>query len=296
MVEDPPSPGLMPTRRVRQGNNGGKTGSVHFAEQSERMDDTGLELGVQHVESDDALGEDFSSFNSSLSLIGNRRALVGEKVLFEMSTRFEDVAEDQSLACQLTNYRIIMHQESNWYHPRVAIDAWVKDITALEVTDEKYNAFINTIGIILVVGGAVNKRSMEGVSIDSNETFYVNMAPVGFYIIGLLVFLLGYMIRGTVLVMNVSGQNDDQYFAVPIKEEEAPRVNDLIDLIRILQMPIAMRRQRNERLNNVKDQRNHVQFFRGGHRRDGSGASFDTHSSWGHRRDGSGGSFDTHSS
>jgi len=175
-------------------------------------------------------------FNNDLHLIGQRRALPGEHVIFEIEE-----------TCQLTNYRIVQRQSKLWCdrNQRVAVDAWLKDITCVEVTKEAYSSLFLTVGTILIVGGVVNYDEL-GIHLSESFKLGINMAPIGFYILGLLILLTGQLVRRTVLVLGVVGQNNSQCFTVPLKQADVWKVNDCVDLIRLLQMPFALRKQRED--------------------------------------------------
>lgn len=175
-------------------------------------------------------------FNNDLQLIGHRRALPGEHVIFEIEE-----------TCQLTNYRIVQRQSKLWCdrHQRVAVDAWLKDITCVEVTKEAYSNVFLTIGTIMIVGGVINYDEL-GVHLTETYKLGMNIAPIGFYILGLLILLAGQLVRRTVLVLGVIGQNNSECFTVPLKQADVWKVNDCVDLIRLLQMPSALRKQRED--------------------------------------------------
>ncbi len=68
-------------------------------------------------------------FNNGFKLLGQRRALPGEHIVFEIENN-----------CQLTNYRMMLRRPQTWLclgccNPPsdVAVDAWLKDITCVEV-------------------------------------------------------------------------------------------------------------------------------------------------------------------
>jgi len=201
----------------------------------------------EHWAAEIEMAADERGFNPDLRLTGNRRALKGEKILLELDGVLEGVEDDSTarvVPCQITNYRLLLAQEQNFWQNSINIDTWLKDVATCEVRDAGYNAVLTWLGAIFVVGGAVNKRTMEGVSFDSSDVVYVSMAPIVFYIFGLIFFGVAYQARGIALVVGIAGQNSDQYFEVNIKEPDLPKVTKCIDLIRKFQMPAVMRRQR----------------------------------------------------
>ena len=204
------------------------------------------------------MAADESGFNPDLRLTGNRRALRGEKLLLVVEA--DGAADGAQPPCQVTNYRVLLYQEATFWHSPVAIDAWIKDVSTVEVRDAGYNQVLMVTAAVLLVGGAVNKRSLEGVNFDSEQVVYFSMAPVGFFLIGLFFVLWAYLARGIVIAIGVVGQHRDATFEVNIREEDRLRVAQCIDLIRVLQMPEAMRRQREGK--DVPSQ---------GHRRNNSG-------------------------
>jgi len=173
-------------------------------------------------------------FESDLVLIGERRALPGEHIVFEIEN-----------TCQLTNFRVMQRQDSPWCdrHERISVDAWLKDVTCVEVTKEPYSRGWLAAGIIMILGGIVNYNEM-GIHLSSDVRLGISMAPIGFYIIGLLILLAGQLCRKTVLVLGVVGQNNPHCFTVPLQQSDVWKVNDCVDYIRLLQMPFALRKQR----------------------------------------------------
>lgn len=174
-------------------------------------------------------------FNESLVLLGDRRALPGEQVVFEI----EDT-------CQLTNFRVIQRQSTSCMRASpnaIAVDAWLKDITCVEVTKENYSNVLLLIGVVLILGGVVNYEEL-GIHFTEDFRLGLNLAPIVFYILGALVLITGQMLRRTCIVLGVVGQTQSQCFTVPLKESDVWKVNDCVDLIRLLQMPFALRKQR----------------------------------------------------
>ena len=182
-------------------------------------------------------GEEIKAqFDSDLVLIGERRALPGGHVIFEIEN-----------ACQLTNFRVMQRQTSPWCdrHERVAVDAWLKDVTCVEVTKEPFSRGFLSAGIIMILGGIVNYNEL-GIHLSEDVRLGISMAPIGFYIIGLLILLTGQICRKTVLVFGVVGQNNPHCFTVPLQQSDVWKVNDCVDYIRLLQMPFALRKQRED--------------------------------------------------
>ena len=173
-------------------------------------------------------------FETDLVLMGERRALTGEQVIFEIEN-----------TCQLTNFRVIQSQATPLCdrHERVAVDAWLKDVTCVEVTKEPYSRGFLAAGIIMILGGIVNYSEL-GIHLSEDVRLGISMAPIGFYIIGLLILLAGQISRKTVLVIGVVGQNNPHCFTVPLQQSDVWKVNDCVDYIRLLQMPFALRKQR----------------------------------------------------
>jgi len=180
-------------------------------------------------------------FNTDVELIGKRRALPGEYIIFEIG------AQSSQKTCQLTNYRVIQRQSNPWCdrHERVAVDAWLKDVTCVEVTKEPFSKSFLSAGIIMILGGIVNYNEL-GIHLSDDVKLGISMAPIGFYIFGLLVLLAGQLCRRTVLVLGVVGQNNPLCFTVPLQQSEVWKVNDCVDYVRQLQMPFALRKQREE--------------------------------------------------
>eukprot|EP00656_Telonema_subtile_P045878 TRINITY_DN5214_c0_g1_i1.p1 TRINITY_DN5214_c0_g1~~TRINITY_DN5214_c0_g1_i1.p1 ORF type:complete len:261 (+),score=35.89 TRINITY_DN5214_c0_g1_i1:240-1022(+) len=183
---------------------------------------------VTHAPSAD--DDQFIGGNTDTVLLGMRTSLRGEKLI----TEIEDTL-------QLTNYRIIMKQNNEWCMrngSEYKIDAWIKDISCIEVVKERFNPILLAIGVILILGGVVNYEEL-GLHLSSDYQLGVNIAPIGFYLIGLSVLIAGQLIRRTCLSLGVLGQTNSTSFQCPIQPGDLCMINDLADRLRRLQAPYS---------------------------------------------------------
>lgn len=167
--------------------------------------------------------------SSSIVLLGDRAALKGEKLI----TEIEDIL-------QLTNYRIILAQshEVCMRQGGTAIDAWIKDVSSIEIVKERFNPIMLSIGVILILGGVVNYEEL-GLHLSSDYQLGVNIAPIGFYLIGLSVLIVGQVIRRSCVSLGVVGHSSDTSFQVAIQPGHLCIVNEIVDKLRQIQAPYS---------------------------------------------------------
>ena len=162
-------------------------------------------------------------------LLGERTVLKGEKLITEIENTM-----------QLTNYRVILAQTNEvcLRQGGTAIDAWIKDVSSIEIVKERFNPILLSIGIILILGGVVNYEEL-GLHLSSDYQLGVNIAPIGFYLIGLAVLIVGQVIRRSCVSLGVVGQSSNTSFQVAIQPGDLCIVNEIADKLRQIQAPYS---------------------------------------------------------
>ena len=97
-------------------------------------------------------------------------------------------------------------------------------MSTIEVVKERFHPIILAIGVILILGGVVNYEEL-GLHLSSDYQLGVNIAPIGFYLIGLTVLVAGQFLRRTCLSLGVVGQAHTDSFQVPIEEGQLELVS-----------------------------------------------------------------------
>eukprot|EP00658_Telonema_sp_P-2_P015964 TRINITY_DN16175_c0_g1_i1.p1 TRINITY_DN16175_c0_g1~~TRINITY_DN16175_c0_g1_i1.p1 ORF type:complete len:244 (-),score=60.10 TRINITY_DN16175_c0_g1_i1:544-1275(-) len=210
--DTPTDPQAFPSTPIRRGH------ARHDSEQRSPIGGSGTQDG------------EFIAEDSPTMFLGTREALRGEVLVSEIADTL-----------QLTNYRIIMRQKNEWCmrHGDYMIDAWIKDITSVEIVKERFNPILLSIGIVLILGGVVNYEEL-GLHLSSDYQLGVNIAPIGFYLIGLAVLIAGQFLRRTCLSIGVIGQTNNHSFQASLKNQaDTFLINPLADQIRRIQAPYS---------------------------------------------------------
>jgi len=176
-------------------------------------------------------GERYIGEGPAIVLIGGRTALRGEEIISQIDD-----------ALQLTNYRVILCQSTEYCVKAgagIAIDAWIKDVSCIEVVKERFNPILLSIGLLLILGGVVNYEDL-GLHVSNDFQIGINMAPIGFYLIGLAVLIVAQCLRRTCLSLGVLGQVDKTSFQVRIKQSDVFMVNQIADRMRRIQAPYSI--------------------------------------------------------